>query len=363
MRLLFNALSLRNRPSGTRTRLEGLVPALLRQGDWDLTILHAEGVEFPGLKGWGGDLSFLPRRRPSGRFSRGRREARIIAEIGREHPFDFVFSDCLPLPRVPSLVATIHDLRHREGSSFSSAAFQTLLARGLRAAARVHAVSETVAGELRSFVPGCEVQVVPNGVDLERFAPGPVEGDEEVLARLELKTPYLLSVGHFEERKDFDLVLKLRAELLRRQIDLDAVLVGAGEGLPERGFATLLAASGGRPCGSVLRGVDDRDLPALLRQAWAFIAPARLEGFGLAPLEALACGSCVIASAIPAHREVLGQAALFAAPGDCDAFLRQVLDLRHDGALRFGMRRKALERAALFTWDEAARRLRASLLG
>jgi len=100
--------------------------------------------------------------------------------------------------------------------------------------------------------------------------------------------------------------------------------------------------------------VDDNDLPALYRLARVFVFPSLYEGFGLPPLEALACGTPVVASNTSSLPEVLGDAALLVPPLDVGAWVQALRRALTDAALRRTLSQRGLERAAHFTWQRTA---------
>jgi glycosyltransferase involved in cell wall biosynthesis len=103
--------------------------------------------------------------------------------------------------------------------------------------------------------------------------------------------------------------------------------------------------------------VDDADLPALYSAACVFAYPSLYEGFGLPVLEAMACGAPVIGSKVSSIPEVVGEAGLLVNPFDVDAIAAAIIGLLKDASARDAYMRAGLERAALFTWDAAARQL------
>jgi glycosyltransferase involved in cell wall biosynthesis len=102
--------------------------------------------------------------------------------------------------------------------------------------------------------------------------------------------------------------------------------------------------------------IADPDLPLVMSAASLFVYPSLFEGFGLPPLEAAACGTPVVASNTAALPETLADAALLVDPDDGDALARAMLRLLTDEELRDELRRRGIERAARFTWEEVARR-------
>jgi alpha-1,3-rhamnosyl/mannosyltransferase len=205
------------------------------------------------------------------------------------------------------------------------------------------------------------VRVAPLGVD-RRFAPRPAAEVDAVRARLGLRRPYLLYLGGIDERKNVPRLLEAYAGLrAQRASTPDLVLAGPIE--REAGFAELVARVSALGLDDAVRRVgyvDDAGLPALLSGAECFVFPSLYEGFGLPPLEAMACGTPVVATNGGSLGEVLGDAALTVPPDDAAALGRAMARVLDDAALREDLRRRGRERAAGFTWEATARATRAA---
>jgi glycosyltransferase involved in cell wall biosynthesis len=242
------------------------------------------------------------------------------------------FQHALPLHCPCPAVVTIHDLsfeRHPRLMGLKDRlVFRRVVPRAARRAARVLAVSERTKAdivELYGVAPE-RVVVTPNGVD-PAFSPG--DGGSG---------GYLLFVGAIQERKN-----PLPAAEAAAAVGLPLVVAG-----PERD-AELTAEL--RRLGADLRGyVDKPALAQLYRGAACLVMPTRYEGFGLPVLEAMACGTPVVAFPDAAVREVAGDAAVLAEDGDLAAAVRRAL------AARGRLAAAGLERAARFSWAETARR-------
>jgi glycosyltransferase involved in cell wall biosynthesis len=101
--------------------------------------------------------------------------------------------------------------------------------------------------------------------------------------------------------------------------------------------------------------VPEADLPALYSGALCFVYPSYFEGFGLPPLEAMQCGTPVIAGNRTSLPEVVGDAGLLVDPFDVDELAGAMAKMLDEPALREGLRIKGLDRARLFSWEETAR--------
>jgi glycosyltransferase involved in cell wall biosynthesis len=170
--------------------------------------------------------------------------------------------------------------------------------------------------------------------------------------------PYVLYVGNHKPHKNLGRLVQALARLGRGH-SLRLVLAGAVE--PD---LLGLARSLGVADRLVFLGrVPDERLPALYRGALAFVFPSLHEGFGLPPLEAMACGTPVVSSLATSLPEVVGDAALPVDPLEVDSIASGIDRIVGDEQLRSDLRARGLSRAARFSWDEAARRTWRALEG
>jgi glycosyltransferase involved in cell wall biosynthesis len=220
------------------------------------------------------------------------------------------------------------------------------LVRKVRAIITVSEFSKERIVALTKVEPG-SVHVVLNGVE-PRFCPQSPEVVADVMDRYELRSPYILYVGSLEPRKNLKMLLE--AWGLGRFDGATLAVVGASGHL----FANQ--DLGSLPEGVRLLGrLGDEDLPALYSGAAGFVFPSVYEGFGLPPLEALACACPVAASDIPVHREVLGDHALYFDPFSPEALQTSLESLvSQSPANRAARVQPGLEQAARFSWERAA---------
>lgn len=172
---------------------------------------------------------------------------------------------------------------------------------------------------------------------------------------------YFATLSTLEPRKNLGLVLEAWQRLAGRlPADICLVLIGgSGAGHIFRADGT----SASEPAGIVRTGfVADAALPALLGGAIALVYPSRYEGFGLPPLEAMACGTPAIVTPLASLPEVCGDAALYVDADDGAALADRMAALVDSPSLRAELAEAGLARAGGFTWEAAAERMRAILI-
>ncbi len=277
----------------------------------------------------------------------------ITGRVDTFYSPDFVLP---PLKRATRAILTVHDLsflRHPETFPPKLGAY---LARAVpRSVARADLIladSEATRSDLVELlrVPPVKVTTLYSGVS-PRFSPHATDGER---ARLQVQygvgaRPYILSVGTVQPRKNYIRLMEA-CDSIAAQRDLDLVIVGRPAWLAE----PIVAAAEQRPYVHLMGFCDDADLPALYRQAAILAFPSVYEGFGFPPLEAMACGTPVVASTASSVPEVVGEAGLLVDPLDVPAWTATLTQALDDAPLRTRLRQAGLVRAAAFTWEKAA---------
>jgi glycosyltransferase involved in cell wall biosynthesis len=172
--------------------------------------------------------------------------------------------------------------------------------------------------------------------------------------RFGLNEPYILYVGALTLRKNIARALEAFAELNSSHPGLCFVLAGPST-WKKTPIASLLERLGITERVLLTGPLTDDDLPALYNGADLFVFPSLYEGFGLPPLEAMACGTPVVTSNASSLPEVVGDAAITVDPYDVDALSGAMRRVLTDPCLRDEMRQKGLARASGFTWERTAR--------
>lgn len=210
----------------------------------------------------------------------------------------------------------------------------------LHRAAAVIAVSQTTARRLAAEVDPSRIHVVPQGV-----ATLPAAEDPPLVGQR-----YLLTVGSAVPRKRYDAVIRALPSL---DPDVRLVLVGPA-GPEDRALAELSRSLGVADRVHQTGEVSDGQLAGWYQHAAAVVAPSIEEGFGLPLVEALAAGSVVVASDLPVHREVTGDAAVFAAVDDDDALRDALATALERGSAVDDLRARGARHAARYSWDACA---------
>ncbi|MBN1247854.1 MAG: glycosyltransferase family 4 protein [Anaerolineae bacterium] len=261
-----------------------------------------------------------------------------------------------PLPHKVRKVVTIHDLsflRHPEAFTPQLRDYlATTVPRSVRRADRVLTDSLWTRQdviELLDVAPD-RVTALHLGVS-DAFGPDAAPDERHHLeATYGLGSePYVLAVGTVQPRKNYRRLIEA-IDRVRERVDATLVIAGRPAWLSE----SIVEAAASRPHVRLLGFVDDGDLPALYRQAGVFAFPSIYEGFGLPPLEAMACGTPVVASSASSIPEAVGAVGLLHDPLDVDGLAQALVRALTDEALRADLRRQGLARAAEATWARTA---------
>jgi glycosyltransferase involved in cell wall biosynthesis len=332
----------RANPSGTEVYAREILTHLAAANPGHRLRLYANATSPPPFLPTGVEWRLLP-------FPRLWTHWRFRRALKTERP-DLVFvpSHVLPLFLDVPGVVTIHDVGHRHvPSAYRPTAWLYLewMTRSMaRRAARLIAVSQTTADDLHRFyrVPAERIAVIHSGVD-ETFRPPTAMEMARVRARYGLPPTYFLYLGRAHPRKNLPVLLAAYQAARRQGLTAGLVLAGPGH--------RASAADGVRVLGYVPR----EDLPALYAGGLALALPSLFEGFGFEVLEAMRCGTAVLASTAGALPEIAGDAGLLADPGQVPAWTQALTRLATDARLRQQLIDRGAAWSAGFSWDRAAR--------
>ena len=267
---------------------------------------------------------------------------------------DVLHTQYVAPPVSPPIVVMIHDLSFRHHPEWytrrEKLRFELTVPWTARRAKRVLTDSEFSRQDIISSLRLPEKKVVVTYVPLGRlFAPQPADRVSDALDRLGIRRPYILALGNLQPRKNLPLLIQAWQELRASAPDFTPrlVIVGKKAWL----FDRVLEAtqSSGYAQDITLTGyVADEDLPSLYSGAAFCVYPSLFEGFGLPPLEAMACGTPVITSNATSLPEICGDAPLYFDPSSAEDLKRAMLRLHRDPELCAERVKAGLKRAAIF---------------
>jgi glycosyltransferase involved in cell wall biosynthesis len=265
-------------------------------------------------------------------------------------------------PRPCPRVGTIHDLapfRVPHKYDWKRMFYGRVVVRRLaRRQEALIAISENTAEDISAFfkLPRQRITVIHNGIEHDRFFPGSRDDAKLAVAqRHGLNRPFFLYVARLEHPGKNHVRLISAFEEFKAATHSDWLLAfGGSDWHGAEAIHAARKASRFAPDIRCLGFVPDSDLPELYRAAEVFVYPSLYEGFGLPPLEAMACGCPVIASARGSLGEVLGDAAALVEPEDIHTIARELYVLATDGGRRNQLRAAGMAQAARFDWGSAA---------
>ena len=362
MRVGLDARPIQGRFTGDSTYWRGLIEGLSRLDSADEFFIYLDAaLPMPELPPSG---NFRPRLLraicwrvwSAWSFPRAlRRDGIEVAHV------QYTIPPVMPCP----VITSIHDVsfkRHPEFFPFKDRLILDMgVRRSKRQAFRILALSEYTRRELLDLyrMPDKKVAVVYPGVD-EQFQPLDRAVARELVAReYGVGLPFVLTVGVIQPRKNLDRLLEGFA-MLKGILQADHKLVVVGKyGWKQAGLAHRIRELGLIEDVIFTGYVSQEALPALYSAADVFVYPSVYEGFGLPPLEAMACGAPVIAGNRSSLPEVVGEAGVMVDPYDPDAFARAMADVLSSESLRAEMSARGLEQAKKFSWDGTAREVTA----
>ncbi len=284
------------------------------------------------------------------------------ARLGR---FDLYHEPNLVPLRTPlPTVVTVHDLSVILFPEWHPAErvkrYEQAFARGIENAAHVLVDSHAVRSEairVLGLAPE-RVTTVPCGID-PNFRPQSRDEINAVRTRLDLPARYLLYVGTVEPRKNLTTLLRAYCDLpgyLRAECQL---ILGGSWGWKSEPERTLFENEARHRGVRYLGYVADEDLPGLYAGAEALFYPSHYEGFGLPPVEMMACGGVSVVSTAAAVREVVGTAAPLLDPNDLPAWREAMRQAIIEPEFLAHFRRAGIANAGRFTWENAAKQTHA----
>jgi glycosyltransferase involved in cell wall biosynthesis len=274
------------------------------------------------------------------------------------------------LTRTPSVV-TIHDCIHLlfpeylpNRMAWSYARY--MMGRAVGRSALVFTVSEASRRDILNFYPAADpdrVQVVPNAIDPALLEQPDEAQIERIRERYQIRGRFVLYAGNIKPHKNLERLIAAFGLLKRRpgHDDVRLILIGDEVGRTPS-LRRAVEAAGVRQDVRFFGFVPDQTLAGLYRLASAFAFPSLYEGFGLPPLEAMACGTPVLTSNLSSLPEVVGDAALLVDPRQVEEIAAGLARILDDEAFAADLVRRGARRVKEFSWERSVRQIHAGYM-
>lgn len=274
----------------------------------------------------------------------------------------------------PKTIVTVHDVIPWTDPAYRrrlrTRLYQAWAQKALLKADQILCVSQTTADALTDRLPQLPLQaihVIPEaaGPEFSLKAKGRKRSARRSPRHLK---PYFLYVGGYDTRKNVQRLVEAFQEYVAPQYAIDLVLMGAKDtenphyttlkNLQESATPRIIQSLQGPHRGRVqcTPPMSPSTLAETYRSALALVHPSLSEGFNLPLLEAAACGTPLLVSDIPVHREILGEQALFCDPTRCKALGQMLLDFLNDPPLQQRLREATAVLRAQYIWEKAAKK-------
>lgn len=235
-------------------------------------------------------------------------------------------------------------------------AYNVVMLSAVNHSQKIIATSENTKRELTEKLnaPAEKIQMIYEGVD-KRFSPIKNQAElRKILRKYKIKKDYLIYLGQWRVHKNLPRLIEGFAQAVRGGLDAQLVVIGK----TDRRIADLprLVKKLKMEKKIIFTGfLPDEELPYLYQAATAYVFPSLSEGFGLPPLEAMACGVPVISSNVSCMPEILGDAAFYFDPYDISDISKGINKIMADKGLQKSLRSKGLKQVKRYSWEKMAR--------
>jgi glycosyltransferase involved in cell wall biosynthesis len=359
LRVGINATCFNNRPSGARQRFIGIYGALFRLLP-NVEFLLYEPADCCISTYFPDQLNLQACKTPIpsvGRISKYLIGLSYWHEAFNRDNLDLFEAMHLPLirPDRATTLLTLHDIRgiYPDNGLLQRQLFASVLRKSLERADRVVTVSSTMRNEILAFYPEASVSVIYNGIDVSLFDSISLSACRLVASRYRLPRNFLLSVGHFERRKNYSLLVQALVILNNRGLTAPLVIVGNDSG-SMIALQALVDALGLSNQVQLLTGLSDYDVRCIYLLSSLFVFPSIYEGFGIPILEAMAAQRPMVLSNLPVFHEITQGQAIYFNPYSAESMADAISNVLYSSITKSHMTNYFKQRVHDFSFEKMA---------
>ena len=284
--------------------------------------------------------------------------------FGRDSDITIFFNYIIPPGVKGKKVAFVHDMAYmaypQTIQKTTRDILQASMEKTCRIADRIITISQFSKSEIVKYmgVDEGKIDVISLGVDRNYFHPDYEKTEiRQVKEKYKIRGDYFFYQGTLEPRKNLERLIRAYGILCQKNSEIPALVLAGKKGwLYEDIFRAVMELH--LEDKVIFPGyIESADIPKLMKGAIAFVFPSLYEGFGLPPLEAMACGTPVIASGVASIPEVTGEAALLVDPLDIENIADALQKMIEEPRLREHLSQTAREQSAKFSWEQSAKQV------
>lgn len=282
--------------------------------------------------------------------------------FGNRADITFFFNYVIPPGVKGKKITIVHDMAYKAYPETVRKRTRRLLDLALEKscarADRIITVSEFSKQELIKYlgIRSDKIVVMPNGVDFSLYHPNYEEKEvAKIKKKYSIEGKYFLYLGTLEPRKNIERLILAYAKLIRETNEVPKLVLAGRKGWMYNSiFETVKTLK--LENNVIFTGyIEAKDTPILMKGAEIFLFPSLYEGFGMPPLEAMACGTPVLVSNVSSLPEIVGEAGIFVDPFSIDSIEQGLLSLTKNQRIRDELILKGLQRVRKYSWDKAVR--------
>lgn len=284
--------------------------------------------------------------------------------FGKDQDITHFFNYIVPPFVKGKKVVTVYDMVYKAFPETMRARTRNMLNMSLRRSMKradlIITISEFSKSEILKYFPEHEskIRVVPCGVDLSFFKPCEDQAKiDAVRAKFKINGDYFLYLGTLEPRKNLEMLIdsyKLFLEKCEDKASAPKLVLAGGRGWLFDSIFEKVKTENLSEQVLFTEYLASEDRVPLMNGSLAFVFPSIYEGFGMPPLEAMACGVPVLTSNVASLPEVVGDSAVICDPYSKESICDGLMQLANDEALRERLKVEGLERSKMFTWEHSA---------